>query len=664
MRFTKESFEKANEPLPIASAVASRPVTLALLAGFLVASLAAAPVLAQSPSGPSGPSPSGPLQRTSSGRVHVSALAVTQDQNGFTGVHSDVYATVLAGGSGQVFVSTHPLAQTDMQGSARLASQVAASTLGLDWRKYDFLVEMSSDSTVIGGPSAGGEMTLALTTALHNLQDPAHPWTLDPHVAGTGTINPDGTIGPVGGVPAKAQAAAAAGVTLFLYPAGLEDAPTLVPGNFGPKQVVVHMADACANLKITCRPVASIREVLEAAAHVRLEEPSAPAASTQDYAAALGSSVQDQMAALDRHIAALTGATTGLTPSGRNVVDASTTQAQKASAAAHDAYGAGHYYLAATRAFRGDIEALYAQNASRYLRDGDSQLARHAIADCQDAVAAARQATNLTATDATGLLTIAAAQQRAGDAADLAVQAQQTMDQAFSANDVLASLHASAFCIARAGTAQWWADLRTRFPTGPAVGDLPSMVEDAIEAAREMVAYAEAVEGGGSLPEPEAALQAAVAHQGAGQLPAALLAAIDAQTLSSIALQTGSGHAVPASVLDAARTSAQAAIAQARARGVEPVVSVSLVELAADQQNDTVAALQSLWTARSMALVGSTPTAPVAFHPDAGGAPVNGDAASGAVRATTYAAAIVMGVLVVLVLMGTVVAVVAAFARR
>ena len=38
-------------------------------------------------------------------------------------------------------------------------------------------------------------------------------------VAGTGTITPDGRVGPIGGIPFKMRAARAAGATVFLVPA-------------------------------------------------------------------------------------------------------------------------------------------------------------------------------------------------------------------------------------------------------------------------------------------------------------------------------------------------------------------------------------------------------------------------------------------------------------
>jgi PDZ domain-containing protein len=40
------------------------------------------------------------------------------------------------------------------------------------------------------------------------------------HIAGTGTITPDGVVGPIGGIRQKMLGARSAGATLFLAPAG------------------------------------------------------------------------------------------------------------------------------------------------------------------------------------------------------------------------------------------------------------------------------------------------------------------------------------------------------------------------------------------------------------------------------------------------------------
>jgi PDZ domain-containing protein len=65
----------------------------------------------------------------------------------------------------------------------------------------------------IGGPSAGLAYALAITDALDPTDD-AHGRS----IAATGTINPDGQVGPVGGVAEKAIAARHAGAGVLLVP--------------------------------------------------------------------------------------------------------------------------------------------------------------------------------------------------------------------------------------------------------------------------------------------------------------------------------------------------------------------------------------------------------------------------------------------------------------
>ncbi len=87
---------------------------------------------------------------------------------------------------------------------------VATGTRGFD-AGLPFAVEI--DSGEVGGPSAG----LAFTLAILDLLTPGD-LTGGAQVAVTGTINPDATVGPVGGVAQKAAAAAAAGATVMLVP--------------------------------------------------------------------------------------------------------------------------------------------------------------------------------------------------------------------------------------------------------------------------------------------------------------------------------------------------------------------------------------------------------------------------------------------------------------
>jgi PDZ domain-containing protein len=79
--------------------------------------------------------------------------------------------------------------------------------------KFDFPVEVKIDTGRISGPSAGLAFTLTIIDELT-----PGDLTGGKQVAVTGTIQPGGTVGPIGGVQQKAVTADRAGAKLFLVP--------------------------------------------------------------------------------------------------------------------------------------------------------------------------------------------------------------------------------------------------------------------------------------------------------------------------------------------------------------------------------------------------------------------------------------------------------------
>ena len=75
----------------------------------------------------------------------------------------------------------------------------------------DFMVDFALKD--IGGPSAGLMFALGIIDKLT-----PDSLTGGRHIAGTGTIEPDGTVGPIGGIRQKLAAARDAGAELFLMP--------------------------------------------------------------------------------------------------------------------------------------------------------------------------------------------------------------------------------------------------------------------------------------------------------------------------------------------------------------------------------------------------------------------------------------------------------------
>ncbi len=144
--------------------------------------------------------------------VSIMAPAVAETDYGYVGAPINIDVKV-SNGSGHVFMDTMPMTQMDMQGSARIASKVAFDITGKNQNKYDVYYIVRSDVPVIGGPSAGATLCVATIAALNN-------WSINKDVMMTGMINPDGSIGPVGGILEKLKAAKSLNMKYFLIPKG------------------------------------------------------------------------------------------------------------------------------------------------------------------------------------------------------------------------------------------------------------------------------------------------------------------------------------------------------------------------------------------------------------------------------------------------------------
>ncbi len=142
-------------------------------------------------------------------RSSAYVVAVTSDGGGLVG-SVDVEVNL---GRGRVLMNTNPFLEPDTQYSAETAAAIAESYTKKSLDDRDVIYSFDIDGQVLGGPSAGAAMAIATIAAVDGKQ-------VRDDVAVTGTINSDGTIGPVGGILEKAGAAADKGVKLFLVPEG------------------------------------------------------------------------------------------------------------------------------------------------------------------------------------------------------------------------------------------------------------------------------------------------------------------------------------------------------------------------------------------------------------------------------------------------------------
>jgi len=114
-------------------------------------------------------------------------------------------------GSGEAFTSIYPAVGYDTQSSERTAAAIAFATTGRN--DCDAIMRFMASKGVdhVDGPSAGGAMTALLLSALTGKE-------LRNDFSITGTIETDGSIGLVGGIPLKAEAVAKSGIPLFITP--------------------------------------------------------------------------------------------------------------------------------------------------------------------------------------------------------------------------------------------------------------------------------------------------------------------------------------------------------------------------------------------------------------------------------------------------------------
>ena len=142
--------------------------------------------------------------------VKINVPAVDENGNGV----STSLVVEAKPGEGRVLTDiNHILFFVDTQSSIQIARDVAQNITGVNTSRIDLFYAIETNASAIGGPSAGAALTVATVAVLENK-------TPNSSIMITGTIEPDGSIGPVGSIEEKANASKEAGAVLFLVPKG------------------------------------------------------------------------------------------------------------------------------------------------------------------------------------------------------------------------------------------------------------------------------------------------------------------------------------------------------------------------------------------------------------------------------------------------------------
>ncbi len=116
-------------------------------------------------------------------------------------------------GEGKIYLSLTSLAGEDFQASVKLSILIGTIVAGKDYTNYNYYVELEPHVNSISGPSAGAAIATLTIALLNGLN-------INESIAITGVMLPDITIGPVGGLPKKIEAASKAGVKIVIIPSG------------------------------------------------------------------------------------------------------------------------------------------------------------------------------------------------------------------------------------------------------------------------------------------------------------------------------------------------------------------------------------------------------------------------------------------------------------
>lgn len=528
--------------------------------------------------------------------------AVGQTVQGRTGVITTVTVTIQSNGSGRVFVDTLSLAQVDMQGSARLSVKVASSYVSNDDNcsinpsSYDYFFVIRSASPIIGGPSAGGIMTAAVISLLEG-------WNMDEKTVMTGMINPDGSIGPIGGITQKIDAAASVGAQRFLIPEGqntytevvTETVPLPNGWNQYQKTITRNVSDyALENYGIEVQEVTDINDVLRYyTGHYFPVTASEHSISTEEYI--------DSMKPLATNL--LTQANTSYynaqaafedteIPNAfpyyyRNQVTDFLNDAEDTLQTSEDWFSKELYYTSTSYSFQSLINSKFVNYICAYYNSEHQisyvdELFTNASNLFDEKSALAKEAK---IEGAVSLQCVGAAQKRATEAASYIDLAEEKIKD----GDYFSAIYYIARAMQRSESIGWWLGLTEYFneTVDFTSEQLEELANDYILDAQQAIVYAgiilqEVGQSSSFISDAQSMLDTAKEDNVNGYPAAALFESLEALSKANLALEL-----VDATTqekiqirLDRANESASASISESRLRGIEPILAVSYYEFA------------------------------------------------------------------------------------
>jgi uncharacterized protein len=537
--------------------------------------------------------------------VTVYAPAVSQLGTGYIGVISTITVSIQGNGSGRVFVDTLPLTDVDMQGSARLAVKVASALVSTDIRPHlepgncDFFFVVRTTSPMIGGPSAGAIMTIAVIALLEN-------WTLDNNTVMTGMINPDGSIGPIGGIPYKIDAAHSVGATRFLIPKGqmmytemvteYQNVNGIIWQNTYP--VTRNVSDyAMTNYGMQVVEVEDIDDALFFCTGWTFPVTESPdKITTEDYITAmkpLATSLLAEARESYQNASNLFNITTipNRYPNyyKNQVTDFLNNAADRLLDSSHW-YDEEVYYTSTSKSFQSLIDAHFVSHVCQYFASQNQTAFVQSLINqtVQSYNNKSELAKNAPINGMVTLQCVGAAQQRINEAMSYLSEA----NTSFRSSDYPTALYKISYAQERIESVQWWLNISTPFHDSGAINTsvIDTLAEEYLDDAQQAIVYSEIIinEMGTTssyLDDAENLLEMARTENENGFSAAALFGSFESLVKANLALELVEG--VTNDKVERARGRASASITESRNLGIEPVLAVSYYEYGQSLANES-----------------------------------------------------------------------------
>ncbi|ASJ02120.1 ATP-dependent protease [Thermococcus profundus] len=519
--------------------------------------------------------------------VVLKAPAVSRTPDGrFVGVATDFVVTV-APGSGHVYLETWPLAEVDMQASARLATQIAGEVTGKDMSKYDVFIQVRADSPIIGGPSAGGTMTVGIIAALEG-------WNVKSDVMMTGMINPDGTIGPVGGILEKASAAASVGAKLFLIPEGqriqvVQESQRKSIGGIVQITTKTEKVDVAQYAKDRWGlEVKEVRDIYDAVYYFtghRLQKPKVPDVIKIDTSFLEGDAREDYQNTTDYYSEVLNKLKeSNVDYSTYTSLKEALDQAKSILDQAKKSLDGGMYYTTLSKDFQARIVIRHVDwyMSVQSVQDVSNLLTRvNSYINETEELVSSKQIRGVTMLQA-----VAAAEERIEEAKSLLQDAWKDFYNA----DYWDAVGNAAYAYERADTARFWANLGERFAKGDVIEreELRDTARNYIDESSLIATYIESMYGnvvGNSLSD---AIQKAEEYYDDGKYSAAIFTAMEARVRGEVFLDTLAidNTTVLKDKLESMKSAAKTAIGLAQTKGITPLLAIAYYEFAESYEKE------------------------------------------------------------------------------